>query len=321
MGKVHVNKGRVALALIGVVLSMTVVDSARREFFKVNTSSKVTVKGDFITKSASTMSAENTVPFSLDENGQPTTSFDGIKFVGKTEQQLTSDDIGQGLLVLANDDHPVVGGSQSEMIDLLGCKNESYTLIEEGVMLNIDAAEALNNLMTGYEAATGLNDFVVYGTTETYTGQGSYCPRAFAESVTGNTVDLALNGLGSLISFDGFDEEGWVVDNCAKYGFIVRYPQGKQEKTGEAFCPWHLRYVGKLHAAVMDHNNMCLEEYVEFLKNYSIDKPFEFSFDGASYEIYYTESSGDITSVMVPISGNYSISGNNVDGFIVTYRK
>lgn len=321
MGKVHVNKGRVALALVGVVVSMTVVDSARREFFKVNTGSKVTVNGEFISKSASAMSADNTVPFTLDENGQPTTAFDGVKYVGKSEQQLTADKMGQGLLVLADGEHPVAEGSKSEMIDLLACKNDSYTLIEEGVMLNTDAAEALNSLMAGYEAATGLNDFVVYGTTETYTGDGSYCPKAFAESKTGNTVDLALNGLGSVISFDGYDEEGWVVENCAKYGFIVRYPQGKQEQTGQAFCPWHLRYVGKLHAAVMQRNDMCLEEYLEFLKKYTIDSPFEFSYEGAGYEIYYIPSEGETTTAMVPITGNYSISGNNTDGYIVTYRK
>ena len=321
MGKVHVNKGRVTLALIGVVVSMTVVDSVRREFFKVNTSSKVTVQGDFITKSASAMADDNTVPFTLDENGQPTTEFNGVRFVGKTEQQITSDKLGQGLLVLADTEHPVAEGSRSDMIDLLGCKNDSYTLIEEGVMLNSDAAEALNNMMIAYENATGLNDFIVYGTTDTYTGQGSFCPKAFAERATGNTVDLALNGCGSVIAFDGYDEEGWVLENCAKYGFIVRYPQGKQEQTGQPFCPWHLRYVGKLHAAVMQRNDMCLEDYLEFLKKYTIDAPFEFKYEGMSYEIYYIPSAGDTTTAIVPISGNYSISGNNTDGFIVTYKK
>ena len=241
MGKVHVNKGRVALALIAVVVSMTVVDSVRREFFKVNTSSKVTVHGDFITKSASAMADDNTVPFTLDENGQPTTEFNGVRFVGKTEQQITSDKLGQGLLVLADAEHPVAEGSRSDMIDLLGCKNDSYTLIEEGVMLNSDAAEALNNMMIAYENATGLNDFIVYGTTDTYTGQGSFCPKAFAERATGNTVDLALNGCGSVIAFDGYDEEGWVLENCAKYGRLYKFESGV-ESSITSVCPegWHI---------------------------------------------------------------------------------
>ncbi|MCQ2490657.1 MAG: D-alanyl-D-alanine carboxypeptidase family protein [Ruminococcus sp.] len=321
MGKVHVNKGRVAILLVGVVISMAAVDSARREHFKVSTSSKVTVNGDFMSKSVSAGSDESTLPFTLDENGQPTTSLDCVKYVGMAEQQLGSDKMNQGLLVLADSAHPVQEGSSNEMSDLFESKNECYSLIEEGVMLNTDATEALHSMMSAYQSATGLNDFVVYGTTETYTGEGSYCPRAFAESVTGNTVDLALNGYASVISFDGYDAEGWILDNCARYGFIVRYPQGKEEKTGEAFCPWHLRYVGKLHAAVIEKNGFCLEEYLEFLKDYTIDEPFAFTYDGAGYEIYYVPSEGDTTTVMVPIAGNYSVSGNNTDGFIVTCRK
>ena len=321
MSKVHINKGRVALTLLAVVISMSVVDGVRREFFRVNTRSKITEEGTFLSNSGAGKKNDPTAPFTLDADGQPTTAFEGVMNIGQSEELIPADKLSQGLLVLADEAHPVSEGSKSAMVDLLGCKNEYYTLIEEGVMLNEDAAEALNALMAGYNAATGLDDFVVYGTTETFTGMGSYCPRYFQESVTGNTVDLALNGLGSVIAFDGYDEEGWVVQNCAKYGFIVRYPEGKQDKTGESFCPWHLRYVGKLHAAIMDRNQLCLEEYLDFLKSYTADKPYEFTYDNAAYAIYYIASAGEQTKAMVPIGGNYDISGNNTDGYIVTYKK
>ena len=71
----------------------------------------------------------------------------------------------------------------------------------------------------------------------------------------------------------------------------------------------------------MKQNNLCLEEYLEWLKGYTIDNPFKYDLNGISYEIYYTASLGDSTPVRVPVSGSYTISGNNMDGFIVTAVK
>lgn len=321
MKKVRLKKGRVIFAMAAIVFCMAITDSLRREFFKVNTNKSVIVEGSFISRSAAGLSAEATSPFTLDGSGQATTAFEGVSFIGFADSELTSDKVSQGLLVLANDEHPVEAADVSAMVDLSDCKNEYYSLIDEGVMLNKDAADALNNMMADYYAATDLSDFIVYGTTETFTGSGSYCPKYFRERETGNTVDLALNGCYSVIEFDGYDEEGWVVQNCAKYGFIVRYPEGKESVTGENFCPWHLRYVGKLHASIMESSNLCLEEYLDFLKSYTFEEPYKYTYEGASYEIYYIASEADKTTVKLPIAGNYSVSGNNVDGFIVTAKK
>ena len=49
-------------------------------------------------------------------------------------------------------------------------------------------------------------------------------------------------------------------------GFVERYPKGKESITGIDYEPWHYRYVGKEHAQRMNELNMCLEEYVAFLK-------------------------------------------------------
>ena len=71
----------------------------------------------------------------------------------------------------------------------------------------------------------------------------------------------------------------------------------------------------------MDRNQLCLEEYLDFLKSYTADKPYEFTYDSVPYAIYYIASAGEETKAMVPIGGNYDISGNNTDGYIVTYKK
>lgn len=57
-------------------------------------------------------------------------------------------------------------------------------------------------------------------------------------------------------------EYQWIKDNCYKYGYIVRYPKGKEHITGYIFEPWHLRYVGLDIAKEIYYNNITLEEYV-----------------------------------------------------------
>ena len=58
----------------------------------------------------------------------------------------------------------------------------------------------------------------------------------------------------------------WLVQNASKYGFILRYPEGKEDITGASFEPWHFRYVGKENAEAMDKQGLCLEEYIKELK-------------------------------------------------------
>lgn len=54
----------------------------------------------------------------------------------------------------------------------------------------------------------------------------------------------------------------WLNENCYKYGFIQRYPEGKKELTGVNYEPWHYRYVGRETAADMYEQDLCLEEYL-----------------------------------------------------------
>jgi D-alanyl-D-alanine carboxypeptidase len=57
-------------------------------------------------------------------------------------------------------------------------------------------------------------------------------------------------------------EARWLTQHCAQYGFILRYPEEKQEITGIIYEPWHFRYVGVDAAEEMAENGACLEEYV-----------------------------------------------------------
>ena len=53
----------------------------------------------------------------------------------------------------------------------------------------------------------------------------------------------------------------WLAENAYKYGFILRYPLGKQEITGTSYEPWHYRYVGAEAAQEIYKKQICLEEY------------------------------------------------------------
>lgn len=59
----------------------------------------------------------------------------------------------------------------------------------------------------------------------------------------------------------------WLNENAARYGFVKRYPSDKVEITKISNEPWHYRYVGQEAATEMKQKNLCLEEYVMFLKS------------------------------------------------------
>lgn len=59
----------------------------------------------------------------------------------------------------------------------------------------------------------------------------------------------------------------WLIENSWKYGFILRYPEGKSEVTGIIYEPWHYRYVGMEAAAAIHRSGLCLEEYLESIGN------------------------------------------------------
>jgi len=71
-------------------------------------------------------------------------------------------------------------------------------------------------------------------------------------------------------SFANTLEGKWVNENCYKYGFIIRYPKGKEEKTGYKYESWHLRYVGlELAQKLYNSGNwITMEEYFDISSSY-----------------------------------------------------
>lgn len=84
-----------------------------------------------------------------------------------------------------------------------------------------------------------------------------------SEHQTGLVVDITA-GYSNIDTFIYTSEYKWLVDNANKYGFILRFPEGKSHLTGYEFEPWHFRYVGKNAAKVIKNENLLFEEYHEF---------------------------------------------------------
>jgi len=79
-----------------------------------------------------------------------------------------------------------------------------------------------------------------------------------SEHQTGLAIDI--NDASS--NFNGTPAAKWIAAHCTEYGFIIRYPYGKQDKTGFMYEPWHVRYVGKDLAKKITKSGLCLEEYL-----------------------------------------------------------
>ncbi len=75
---------------------------------------------------------------------------------------------------------------------------------------------------------------------------------------TGLTFDL--NSIDD--SFGLTAESDWVKVNAHKYGFIIRYPEGKEDITGYQYEPWHIRYLGIEKATEVYESGLCLEEFL-----------------------------------------------------------
>ncbi len=91
-------------------------------------------------------------------------------------------------------------------------------------------------------------------------------PPGTSEHHTGLALDIVTPSHQVLNhAFANTDAGVWMAAHSWEYGFVIRYPEDKQDITGITYEPWHVRYVGKEHAAAMHESGECLEEYVSRL--------------------------------------------------------
>lgn len=84
-----------------------------------------------------------------------------------------------------------------------------------------------------------------------------------SEHRTGLSIDVSTEAMSyQLYTRFGETREGrWLADNCADYGFIIRYPKDREDITGYNYEPWHIRYVGKTLAEYLTKKGLTLDQY------------------------------------------------------------
>ena len=101
---------------------------------------------------------------------------------------------------------------------------------------------------------------------------------------------------------------------AARYGFILRYRREKEAVTGIGEEPWHFRYVGAPHAALMEEHGLCLEEYGDFLRAGPQRRVLS---NGRRVEVSWLACPGESVEAELP-EGICQLSGDNGEGFILT---
>ncbi len=191
-------------------------------------------------------------------------------------------------LVLVNRQHKL--GKNDAPTDLVTIESVLSSDIVKvkysGTKADRTATEALGQMLSA-AIADGLSNFQISSAYRTYSEQqklvdnsvakyqknnpdwsrdrclsatyNTVAPAGTSEHQTGLAFDITVPG----VSFTGTEQQQWLHQHCAEYGFVVRFTAEKQKLTGFVAESWHFRYVGKEAAAVMTENNWCLEEYVE----------------------------------------------------------
>lgn len=138
-----------------------------------------------------------------------------------------------------------------------------------------------------------------------------------SEHQSGLAIDLGLNMKDIDFIRPYFPDEGICLkfkNKAADYGFLLRYPEDKTDITGIAFEPWHFRYVGIPHSLIMQEKELVLEEYISYIRQFTAKFPLKFG----RYTIFYLPYKETDCYININDKLSYSISGNNIDGVIVT---
>ena len=316
--------------------------------FEIILSAGIIVAGVYLVKGAVTRAkpVEESVHYAEAETEPETEEITDPSLLDYRNDGVLTKDKFKGDLILVNHNHEFFGDVE-DLVDI----NEKIqqtgvnwlSAIEDtniGDMLISEVVyEPLISMTKDFYDLTGIDNLYIYG---------AYRPRNYQEQLYGEDLLATGSAESTRVAKPGFSEhecglafdfstypdwdyqgEGeyeWLTKNCYKYGFIIRYTEEKEDITKIQSEPWHLRYVGIPHAYFMTSGNICLEEYINLIEtNYRYEgQHLEFADDSNNnYEVYFVPSNDaeTITEIPVPTKYEYTVSGDNDNGFIVTVYK
>ena len=282
----------------------------------------------------------DTLPEDAEENDDPTLI------------TVSNDEIHSGNLILVNYKYAYVF-PEGDILTSMFNTEKVYSVNATETYLQKEALENFKALTVDLFENSGCDDILVSSAFRTIEKQkeiyqdrldryGSEYAAAYvadpgySEHHTGLCLDLSvLADDGYSYDIETYADAAWFMDNYKYYGFILRYPVHKAAITSIDYEGWHYRYVGLPHSVIIAEKDLCLEEYIDYLRAFTYDgnvliysqssrETREVSADGykiqsGEYLIYFVPASdGDETEIPVFEEADLTVSGNNVDGFIVT---
>lgn len=178
---------------------------------------------------------------------------------------MENTDMSDGILVLCNKFHTLKSNYVPDLVSLSGygggqMQREAAAHFKE--MVNAAKGDGIKLWnVSGYRSySTQKYLYNSYVNRDGVVKADTYSARpGSSEHQTGLATDI--NTASSKSHFENTKEYAWLTKNAYKYGFILRYPEGKTFITGYKYEPWHYRYVGKDVAKIIYEKNITYEEY------------------------------------------------------------
>ena len=233
-------------------------------------------------------------------------------FSNVVDYAVTEKDLQTGSLIVADDDHRYNYTFSAEELEVIGAYRNSNLVNDENgkaigkyymnsqsqMKLTKEAMAAAHNMLVEAEKAVQKDDLLIaftYGYNEADNEEYNTALLIYLTNYENGKLDRSYSN--------------WFEENAADYGFIESFENG-------------YRYVGIAHAKSISGSKdiTSVADYVKYLKeNTSVNKTIEIEADGATYKIYYAECTAG-ESIKVPADKDYTISGTNEGGVIVTVK-
>lgn len=241
-----------------------------------------------------------------------------------------SDDVYRGNLILVNQEHPIsenylyekflpIGGFLSQ---IFVAEQAASVLDKIFSLLDCNSQIVPVSGFRSKEEQEKIYDDSLKKNGEAFT-QSYVASPGCSEHQTGLAIDLAKNENEIDFIRPEFPYEGICQvfrEKAVRYGFVERYPRGKEGITGIAREPWHFRYVGYPHSEIMKKEGFVLEEYIEYVRQFPYgEKSLHPDLCGGMVKISYVDmkGKGDI-ELELPDKLLYQVSGDNKAGLILT---
>ncbi|MCQ2460470.1 MAG: D-alanyl-D-alanine carboxypeptidase family protein [Ruminococcus sp.] len=247
-----------------------------------------------------------------------------------SSKSVSNDDIYKGDLILINSENPYkFPENDTDVVTMFDHIDTSCISVCDLVTkLDSKVIEQLNALFKGFIDEGNENDITVIGAYRSFEEQNdkyysglSGFGGGYTDYHSARSFDIGIFPKDGSSSgyYSSVGNYAWIDENAADFGFILRFPDEKEEYTKERARTYTYRYVGIPHSVYIKQHDLCLEEYLKLLKDHNSSNPLEINVGADIYNVYYVpKGSGDTTEVPVPSGMDYTISGDNSGGFIVS---